>query len=252
MTGFEILSPAQWSKSDAAKIKKYFKGKHTEWTKTTLAEVRSRLRKRLLKQQNYTCAYCRRRISIDLGRNEIDHIVAKAIVGMERFTYERMNLVAACKPCNKNKTDSSVLNVALASNSAYPTGVDDFNWIHPYLHRYSEHISIREGYIFEAVGNKIQKARALAVIESCQLSRLKTLERRRAYEEACGAINTNFAILTLISNFTHYDNEQLSKIIRRARPEFKGRTWKDVVKVVASVRNGASEGYLKSMKEIGL
>lgn len=252
MTGFEILSPAQWSKSDAAAIQKYFKGKHKEWTKASLANVRDRLRKKLLKQQNYACAYCRRRISIDLGRNEIDHIVAKAIVGMERFTYERMNLVAACKPCNKNKTDDPVLSATLTPNCPYPIGADDFNWIHPYLHRYSEHLLIREGYIFEAIGDEKQKARALAVIESCQLARLKTLEKRRAYEEACGSINTNFAILTLISNFTHYDNEQLAKIIRRARPEFKGRTWKEVEKVVISVRNGSSESYLKSMRAIGL
>lgn len=252
MTGFEILAPAQWSKSDAIAIKKYFKGKHTEWKKTTLASVRDRLRKRLLKQQNFACAYCRRRISIDLGRNEIDHIVAKAITGMDKFTYERMNLVAACKPCNKNKNDDPVLSVTLTSVCPYPIGEDDFNWVHPYIHRYSDHIKILDGYVFEAVGDAKQKARAMAVIKSCQLAKLKTVERRRAYEEACGSANTQTAILTLISNFASYSDVQLAKIIRRARPEFKGRTWKDAEKVVISVRTGASDSYFKSMKAIGL
>ena len=48
---------------------------------------------RVLKRDNYTCAYC------GLDANQVDHIIPRASGG----THDLDNLVACCKTCNSKK-----------------------------------------------------------------------------------------------------------------------------------------------------
>jgi hypothetical protein len=50
-------------------------------------------RVRVLKRDNYTCAYC------GLDANQVDHIIPRSAGG----SHDLDNLVACCKPCNTRK-----------------------------------------------------------------------------------------------------------------------------------------------------
>lgn len=236
---FDILAPAQWSDEQKATIVKYFKGKQTEWTKKTLSPIRKELRSSLLKLQNYTCAYCRRALSHEIGRNEIDHIIAKAIDDMARFTYERMNLVAICKRCNKNKSDKPVLAVSLTDACAYPLKSTDYFWVHPYIHKYSEHIRIHESYIFEAMGDKHTKRRAQALIDACQLSSMPEVEKRRALESISQSAEVYLAILTAIGQFSHIADEELAETLKATRVELVDLSVQAILGLVTGIRSAS-------------
>ncbi|WP_370663674.1 HNH endonuclease [Massilia brevitalea] len=101
-------------------VDKYTKKKKaTDWTKRTLSDLRTRLRAEVIRSQGSACAYCRRKISEELGLHDLDHILPKGVAPYARFTYERMNLVASCKRCNRNKLDLDVLkNGPLAADAS--------------------------------------------------------------------------------------------------------------------------------------
>ncbi|MEJ3576507.1 HNH endonuclease signature motif containing protein [Pseudomonas fragi] len=245
---FDILTEVLWSEEHRNRIQKYFKGQCAEWTKTSLSSVRKDLRSGLLKVQNYTCAYCRRALSHEIGRNEIDHIVAKANLGMARFTYERMNLVAICKRCNKNKSDKSVLAITLTDQCPYPLKPTDYLWVHPYIHKYSEHIKIHEGYIFEPIGSKKKKARAQALINACGLSSMPEVERRRAFESISHASNVYLSVLTAIGQYPHIPDNNLAKMLKDTRPELEDDTYENILNLIIAVRLASFAAIEKAIK----
>ena len=64
---------------------------------------------RVLKRDNYTCAYC------GLDANQVDHIIPRSAGG----SHDLDNLVACCKPCNTRKGSRSEGSF-LASESTPP------------------------------------------------------------------------------------------------------------------------------------
>lgn len=236
--GYDKLPVCVWTGLDAVAVVKYTKKKKsTDWVKPTLAEVRTRLRARLLRTQRNACAYCRRIISVELGHHEIDHILAKGLSDYARFTYERLNLVATCKRCNRNKGDHNLLLSALTAEDSYPQGIDDYLWVHPYLHKYSQHIRIREGMLFEAIGNNKQHARGKAVIETCKLDTLSGVERRRASEIANYAANAVNAITDTIGAHRQLDDRALVTLLRRNRRELARLARAAVERLVSAYRH---------------
>lgn len=249
--GFDILAPARWSNSHKGLITKYFKGAHKEWNKAKLQEVRNKLRDNLLKAQKNCCAYCRREISHDIGHNEIDHIIAKAILGMNRFTYERMNLVAACKRCNKIKDDNPVLSGPLPATSNYPMLAADYRWIHPYIHRYSEHLKIRENIFFEyaPTADAAALARAEAVMRICKLKEIETVEKRRAGNLAKRAPTDFFAILEIIGRYPSWDDKAVARAIKK-REAMKAFDLAQLQTLVSSVRAKSMNAFEQEYKKM--
>ncbi|MCP1441096.1 hypothetical protein J3D54_000228 [Pseudomonas sp. GGS8] len=193
-----------------------------------------------------------RALSHEIGRNEIDHIIAKAIVGMARFTYERMNLVAICKRCNKNKSDKPVLMRALTNYCSYPISPDDYLWVHPYIHRYSEHIKIHEGYIFEPIGGRSNKARAEALINACGLSSMPEVEKRRAFESISYASDLHLSVLTAIGQYPHIADNELAKMIIDARAELTGSSHETILNMIVGVRSASFELVEKAVRAASL
>lgn len=252
MTGFDIIPRKRWAAGEQKLIRTYFKGKHSEWSKRTLKLVRDSVRTYLLRIQRYRCAYCRRQINAELGRNEIDHVIAKALPGMARFTYEHANLVATCKRCNWLKKDHDVLVRALLPTDTYPLSVADYIWVHPYIHRYSDHIEQVGGFLFREKGDANTQARGKAVIDVCRLNALATLEAKRLFELAHASEDHHAAIMGLISDNTQLGVHALAKIIRRARPAFRKLTEAQVIEIIDAVRLGAFESYRRATAYLNL
>jgi len=248
--GYEKLAICSWSATDQTTVAKYTKKKKaTDWIKPTLSDLRTRLRAELIKHQGSACAYCRRKISEELGLHDLDHVLPKGIALYARFTYERMNLVASCKRCNRNKLDIDVLkNGPLAAGASYPLEPDDYLWVHPYVHRYSSHIRIREGLLFEAKGTAIQRARANAVIKACGLKTLAGVEHRRAAETAIYATDVIDAITTTIGNHRNLKEEDIVAILRRERTELKALTEDSVLRMVSAYRQTKFSEFERELK----
>ena len=185
--------------------------------------------------------------------HDIDHILPKGIATYARFTYERMNLVASCKRCNRNKLDQDFLKVKpLAAGAAYPTGVDDYIWVHPYIHRYSDHIRIRDGLLFEAVGTNDQKARGLAVINACGLKTLSGVEHRRAGEAALYASDAIDAITSTISQHPMVDEKAIVTILRRARKDLRALQRDGLQRIVSAFRSRDFSGFERELRSQGI
>lgn len=241
MYGFSQLPVSFWADEHLSLIKRYFKGQHSDWSKASLKSVRDSVRAELLEKQLLLCAYCRREMSPEIGRNEIDHVLPKATAGFERFTYEKANLVVACKSCNWHKREHNSLVSSFSVGVSYPLAVDDYVWVHPYVHKYEDHIRIEDGVAFVAIGNDAAKKRALAVIGVCKLTRIAVVERRvrlarlRRGSTVCDvvffavAVNptaTNAEVARLIKrhndSFSKYSHDQLSDVVRQFRDTTQG------------------------------
>ncbi|RXV67311.1 hypothetical protein D1006_18670 [Burkholderia stabilis] len=189
---------------------------------------------------------------MELGHHEIDHILAKGLSRYSRFTYERINLVATCKRCNRNKGDHDLLVSALAAAAAYPQGLDDYLWVHPYFHKYSDHIRIREGMLFEAVGAIKQRERGEAVIGMCKLNTISGVERRRAGEIAIHAANVINAITDTIGAQRQLDDRALVTLLRKNRRELRRLPRATVERLVVTYRHHQFEDFARELKAAGL
>ncbi|MFZ6676868.1 HNH endonuclease [Undibacterium sp. Tian12W] len=215
--GFEILIATNWTVEDSGLLISKFKGRASQWQAKNLQTLRKRLREDVLLQQKYRCSYCRRKISSSIGGHEIDHVIPKSL--HPKFTYTKINLVASCKRCNwlKREYDPVAANCQKFPET-YPMKVDDWNWIHPYIHKYSEHITIKEGLFFVATKHdELKRKRALKVIEVCKLASITTIEKRAMYELAIASVDLFTAILELIGAFPKTSASVIATQIKVAR-----------------------------------
>lgn len=236
---FNKLNVVDWDDKDLMRITKLFKLEHGDcWTKTSLAPIRKKLRKTLLASQGYCCAYCRRKISLEVGMNEIDHILWKSSRDTMKFTYHRVNLVATCKRCNNNKKDFNVLNKTINNLDSYPMGSTDYNWIHPYIDDYDSHLNIIEGLFFSHWVNGCASPKGEKVIEVCKLDKLHTIEKRKMAERINSAVKPEAALLMLIGDYPEVKDELIAI---RASKHFKRKGWvydfDSIVGFIHAVRN---------------
>lgn len=154
-------------------------------------------RSRLLKLQNYRCAYCQLAIEADeVGHRELDHILPKLgtknctdengrsneyarrqhTYGYSQFTYEPLNMVVICKICNSYKKSFDPLrdrtNVYTSDTYPDPAAIQ---WFYPYTQRYSGHISRSENWTYTQ-----RSPEGDYVIRVCRLDQAEGLSSRAA------------------------------------------------------------------------
>ena len=147
-----------------------------DWKNSNFSWLKVLLHERLRLRQKDRCCYCRRVLVFDKGHVELDHIVDKGSNkgAYARFTFEIRNLALACKDCNNNKGTKTVLSSVLLAAAPYPKKASAFVWVHPHIHKYSEHIIIHKGWVYEA---KDGSPAGCAVITKCMLDKLNGKER---------------------------------------------------------------------------
>ena len=216
--GFDILGHICWDEACSETIQKKFKGLARQWSAENLKHVRTALRSTLLAEQRNRCAYCRRLIHSELGKHEVDHIAPCSIY--PEFTYTRINLVATCKRCNWHKREFDTLTKKSGSRRLeYTTAEANWNWLHPYIHSYDEHIRIINGIVFTPrdgiAGRKLARARSL--IRHCGLSTLKSAESLAMAEIARADVDDWTAALRLIGNYPDMPALRLARVLKRTR-----------------------------------
>lgn len=205
------------------------------WENTAHDVAKAKLKSALLVAQKGKCAYCRRYIRDETGHLEIDHILPKApfgnplkwlsnensmrksTAGYPTFTFVPFNLTLSCKRCNNKKgTYDSRFDRSAPVKSIYNLDPQSYNWIHPYLDNYLDHINLIEGMIYQAT-NASEKG--VRVIEVCQLDKLAAVETLSAQVKAQNARAIGKAIALLLDMVDHYGWDLIADVVQERFPE---------------------------------
>jgi hypothetical protein len=211
---FQKLNQWAWSTASQGLLSKFFTGNQNDWKKKSLNPTKSELKAFLFSQQHYRCAYCRGLIEDREGSVEIDHIVPKDLA--PKCTFETINLVLACKRCNNKKRTHNTTHLSeavLLSLASAPTTIGSYNWVHPFLHCYSNHISVTDAYVYSS-----SDPIGLAVITQCRLSDVKEVEARRRIAAVVSAGNEDQAFYSLMAHCTGWKAARIASEFLRLRP----------------------------------
>ncbi|MEY9768561.1 5-methylcytosine-specific restriction endonuclease McrA [Sinorhizobium fredii] len=191
-----------------------------EWKSSAHDNAKAALKKALFDAQSGRCVYCRRPIKEEIGHNEIDHILPKlqsgdedkftsndrrnrrSTAGYPTFTFVPRNLALACKRCNQRKGTFDARKYRhIDPNAAYSLDEDYYDWVHPHIHDYSDHIEIIEGFIFHA---KDASPNGECVISVCGLDSVAAVERAAADLRIKNAADYAVALLSMLHQLDDY------------------------------------------------
>jgi len=140
-----------------------------DWEKSCLSEYKIRAREYYRKKQNRRCAYCRTIVRTSQASPEIEHIVPKS--DKPDWMYESFNQCVSCKMCNTKKSTKNVLKKKNAT--ILPRKSTAYLLVHPHIDRYSKHINIIDGILYEGLTKKGRET-----IRICELDRYELAAER--------------------------------------------------------------------------
>lgn len=218
-----------------------------DWTDASHANNKQLLKDLLFDAQNSKCAYCRRSIKEELGHVEIDHILPKAqrgkpvrwssnnrghrrsTAGYPAFVFHPHNLILTCKSCNTKKGSYDPrLDRSVAASEEYVFDEMYYEWIHPYIHVYSQHIALLKGMIYQVVNGS---AKGDAVITVCKLDKIAAVERKACERKVKGSVQIAMAFLKLSDHYEQFEWEEIIGIVHAQFPN----------KSLEEVREGGEE-----------
>lgn len=159
--------------------------------KNGIKSYKKNLREYMYYEQNCRCAYCRIELPIGCCFLQREHIVYKDL--HPQWMFESRNLCIACDRCNNFKLATEVLSNPAVR--AYPQKSKDFLIVNPFLDKYSEHIELKEGIIYEG---KTKKGKF--TVKTCHLYRIDlALERAKMRMETENPDSVQTQMLALVS-----------------------------------------------------
>lgn len=134
------------------------------WSDDDLADLRGRIKEFYLKEQKFTCLYCRQVHKTKNGRCwDIEHIASRH--DFPQFMFEPENLCVACIDCNLAKSNKKITTSKAKIN--YPNRSESYLIVHPHFDEYTKNILvIKEGFYYVAIKPKGEKT-----IDICRLNR---------------------------------------------------------------------------------
>jgi hypothetical protein len=193
---YDRIKPFYLNKKQKLKLQLGISKYGFDWTHSNFDWYKKFVKRRLRNSQQDLCCYCRRLLKHDKGPVEIEHVINKSKSGRyDYFTFEIKNLALSCKDCNNGKGVKSVLMTAWPGSN-YPKNGDAFKWVHPYFHKYSDHIIIHHSWVYEANGGS---ENGFAVIEKCELKDLEGKEKKNRIAIVGRAKNFEDALKRVLS-----------------------------------------------------
>ena len=226
------------------------RGSGREWKHDDNQTAKNKLRDELMKLQCARCVYCRREIKDELGHLEIEHVLPKGAQGLAAncllnetefrrctsgylaFQYLPVNLFLSCKRCNNKKgLHDCLADRSAGTHAAYPLGPDDLIWVHPYRHRYSDHITIARGFFFRAVDDS---PRGLAVINECKLDEIAAVEVKAREASVAATRSVTKALLKLAPYVDEWPDAELVRMVKEKHP---GAEDAALIRAIQGIRN---------------
>ena len=205
----------EWNIPELIKIDKLTSNLSSDWNKKSLFEIKKQLRDELSELQYYSCSYCKRIITTEIGQSELDHIIPCSEA--PAFTFSRANITLTCKRCNHFKSNHNpTKHTPLSQLLSYPNDANNYVWIHPYLHIYEQHIQIIKDCIYTANNNSIN---GLAVISVCHLDQLQQVISMKKTAIIKKAKNPISALLQLAGEFPDTPSTDLARTLHTDHPQ---------------------------------
>lgn len=109
------------------------------WSDDKYSHIRKTIKSHYLKEQNYTCFFCRQRMVVNSNRAwDAEHIISKST--HPSFMFEPKNLCIACPDCNNEKRDGRVLD--RESRVKFPMHSNAYKIVHPHFDIYDDHLEV--------------------------------------------------------------------------------------------------------------
>lgn len=205
--------PTEEEKQAISELKsKGLTAKDWESGKKGIKSYKDNLRDYMYYEQNCRCAYCRIELRIGCSFMQREHIVYKDL--HPQWMFEPRNLCVVCDRCNNFKQTTEVLSNPEANT--FPEESKDFLIVNPFLDKYSEHIELKNGIIYEGKTDK-----GKFTVETCHLYRIDlALERAKMRMEKENPDTIQAQMLVLLSTIPasveeiNKVKENLKKIVR--------------------------------------
>lgn len=111
----------------------------SKWEDEKYSNVRKTIKDHYLKEQDYTCCFCKQRIVVKSNRAwDIEHIIPKST--HPAFMFEPKNLCASCPDCNNEKRNKGVLD--RDNRVRFPVVSTAYKIVHPHFDKYEEHLTV--------------------------------------------------------------------------------------------------------------
>lgn len=226
--GFEYIDPVPTRPAGATPSALY----RYKWTSSAkvVSSFKENIKSALREAQLGRCCFCRRRLG-DNGDTDLEHFLDKDY--FEDFRFEIRNLALSCGTCNTKKNGAfaswrakiasrpkgfigprprncPAINVHIGSGGAYPSAPENFRWVNPYVHVYSEHILVAKSWVFRGVTPTGRRT-----VRALKLNDLGDVERRALYENLemrGGRISMLFCAAAQLEQ--HRASEVLSAVVR--------------------------------------
>jgi uncharacterized protein (TIGR02646 family) len=234
---FQKIRPVKLTAAQTKSLDDAIKKHGYAWGNADFKWFKEHLNKELRKKQKNKCAYCRRQLTYNKGHVHIDHIIDKGSKkGLHaRFTFHLNNLILSCSDCNNNKGVKPVLKVTLPANSLYPVSANAFEWVHPYMHRYSEHLIIHKPWVYEA---RNKSKNGLAVIANCMLDKLQAKERANRLAAVTSTESFTQSIAKAVGFATEVGLDKLAAEIAPSLAKiYRGRTQTEIKKALVDAHD---------------
>jgi hypothetical protein len=113
--------------------------KSVSWSDEIYSNVRKTIKDHYLKEQWYTCCFCRQKIIVKSNRAwDAEHIISKS--SHPAFMFEPKNLCISCPDCNNEKGDKGVLD--RENRVRFPVNSKAYKVVHPHFDKYEDHIRV--------------------------------------------------------------------------------------------------------------
>jgi len=109
------------------------------WGDEKYSRVRKTIKDHYLKEQDYTCFFCKQRIVVKNNRAwDAEHLISKSSHPV--FMFEPKNLCISCPDCNNEKNDKRVLD--REDRVRFPTLSKAYKIVHPHFDNYEDHLKV--------------------------------------------------------------------------------------------------------------
>lgn len=117
-----------------------------------LSDLKIKIKKHYLKEQNFTCAVCKQRIVVRHSAAwDLEHIVSRD--ENSNYCFESLNMCVTCKDCNLEKLDKKVLN--RPRKEKYSINTNHYKIVHSHFDAYKDHIEVIEsGLLYKGKTDK--------------------------------------------------------------------------------------------------
>jgi len=141
----------KFSSSERAVIEDYDRSTNksaSDWTDKIFDLVKKSIKDHYLKEQNYTCCFCKQKIRVKHNRAwDTEHIISRS--SHPEFMFHPQNLCVTCIDCNTEKSSKEVLSTP-KQRVRFPNRSSAYVIIHPHFDIYDDHLRvIVAGQVYE-------------------------------------------------------------------------------------------------------